>query len=122
MIKTALLLAGCALMGCAHSNSHTSNPVEVEAKAHGVRVILTFSKTFIADNNALVADKALAEVISEACYCRAVFIRNYSDSALIYQIKLPNDLSFSAFEKRVLEKGSPWQIESVERDVRMKHQ
>ena len=121
MIKTAILLAGCALMGCAHSThtthsiSHTSNLVEAQGKALPVRVILNF-KTLIADN------KALSDVISEACQCSVEFIRNYTDHALIYEIALPTDQPFAAFEKRLLEQGSSWQIESVERDARMKHQ
>lgn len=118
MIKTAILLAGCALMGCAHSTdsiNQTPNLVDAQGKAPPARVILTF-KTLVADN------KALTDVISEACHCSSVFIRTYTDNALIYEITLPKDQTFKVFEKRLLEKGSSWQIESVERDGRMKHQ
>ena len=121
MIKTAIFLAGYALMGCAHSThathsmSHTSNLVEADGKALPVRVILN-SKILMADS------KALLDVISEACHCSVEFIRNYTDHALIYEIALPTDQPFAAFEKRLLEQGSSWQIESVERDARMKHQ
>ena len=117
MIKAAILLAGCALMGCAHStHSINQTPNLADAgKASPVRVVITF-KTLVADN------KALSDVISEACHCSTVFIRTYTDNVLIYEITLPKDESFAAFEKRLLELGMSWQIESVERDRRMKHQ
>lgn len=117
MIKTAILLAGCALTGCAHStHSINQTPNLADAgKAPPVRVILTF-KALVADN------KALTDVISEACHCSAGFIRAYTDNALIYEITLPKDQTFKVFEKKLLEKASSWQIESVERDGRMKHQ
>ena len=81
-----------------------------------MRVIITFSKLPVADN------KQLTVVISEACHCAPVFVRQYTDSALIYEIGLVQPRSFVDFEKSLLLKGASLGIQVVELDALVRHQ
>lgn len=73
-----------------------------------VRVIISFQKP-TSDNPQLSA------AIAEACRCTPVFIRPYLDSALIYQVELPQGQLFSAFEHALMAKGTLG-VRSVEQD------
>ena len=105
------------MVGCAPSISH--EPIIVEGSAAAklpMRVIITFSKLPVADS------KQLTVVISEACHCAPVFVRQYTDSALIYEVGLVQTRSFAAFEKSLLLKGASLGIQVVELDALVRHQ
>lgn len=117
MNKLAFSLIGCLLIGCAHATKDAP-PSERRAVATQlpVRAIIHFAHSPAADS------EQLASVISEACRCHPVFIRQLSNNALIYEISLPENRSFTAFEKALREGGTSEGIQAVEQDKLMRHQ
>ena len=115
--KLALSLAGWMLVGCTHATRNES-PTErhVVSTQPPVRVIIYFSQSPAAD------DKQLATVISDACLCHPVFLRQYHSNALIYELNLPQNHTFASFEKALLAGGQQLGIQMVEQDALMQHQ
>ncbi len=113
----AAILLAVTLNGCAHAAKDASPAEERAATAQPpMRVIVYFSRTPAADS------KQLAAVISEACRCHPVFFRQYSDNALIYELGLPQNNTFAAFEKAMLSGGVSLGIRAVEQDLLMQPQ
>jgi hypothetical protein len=90
--------------------------VPVDIKQSPVRAIVYFSQLPTADNKQLVA------VISQACRCQPVFVRQFGGNALIYEIILSPKQNFALFEEELLASGMPLGVQSVEQDVLMQHQ
>jgi hypothetical protein len=115
----ALLLAGCALVGCALPASpepKVNPPSEVRsAMQPHVRAIILFERP-TSNNPQLIA------AIAESCQCQPVFIRPYSNEALIYEIALPQGQTFVSFDKTLMKKAPALGIKAVEQDVLMQHQ
>ena len=113
----ASILLAVTLNGCAHA-AKDAPPTKGRAAAvqPPMRVIIYFSRSHAADS------KQLAAVISEACRCRPVFFRQYGDNALIYELGLPQNNTFSSFEKALLVGGKSLGIQAVEQDALMQHQ
>ncbi len=117
MNKLAFSLIGCLLIGCAHA---TKDALPSEGHAGttqpSVRAIIHFSHSPAADSQQLLS------VISEACRCHPVFFRQFGNNALIYQISLPENHSFTSFEKALRANGTSLGIQAVEQDKLMRHQ
>jgi hypothetical protein len=115
----ALLLAGYALAGCALPASpepQVNPPSEGRsAMQPHVRVIILFERP-TANNPQLTA------AIAESCQCQPVFIRPYSNVALIYEIALPQGQTFVSFDKTLTKKASALGVKAVEQDFLMQHQ
>ena len=117
MVKYELFLAGCLLIGCAHSANHDPSIAEGAAeKQLPMRVIVSFSDLSLTDKEQVLA------TISETCHCSPIFIRAYADSALIYEIALSQSQSYASFEKALLMNGMLLGIQAVDRDVPMQYQ
>lgn len=80
-----------------------------------IRVIIYFAQ-------AATSSPALDAVIADACRCQPIFLRQYNDNALIYQVTLPPADTFASFEKALLTAGIPFGIQIVEQDRVMQHQ
>ncbi len=80
-----------------------------------VRIIISFQSPTV-DNVQLSA------AISGACQCQPVFFRSYLGNALIYEIALPQDHAFAAFEVELMRDAARLGIKSVEQDSIMQHQ
>ncbi len=113
----AAILFAVTLIGCAHA-AKDAPPTKGRAAAvqPPIRVIIYFSRSPAAGGKQLVA------VISEACRCHPVLFRQYGDNALIYELGLPQNNTFAAFEKALLSGGVSLGIRAVEQDVLMQHQ
>ncbi len=113
----AAILFAVTLNGCAHAAKDAPLTEGHAATAQSpMRVIVYFSRAPAADS------KQLAAVISEACQCHPVLFRQYGDSALIYELGLPQNNTFSSFEKALLVGGKSLGIQAVEQDALMQHQ
>lgn len=64
----------------------------------------------------------LSFAIAEACRCQPVFFRSYPDNALIYEISLPQGLTFAAFAEALMRDAARLGIKAVEQDRVMQHQ
>jgi hypothetical protein len=109
----SLLLISSA-PGCANS---VAQPVRQEpqrvSKASPVRVIVTFNHLPAAN------DQRLLPLLAEACNCTPVFFRQYLDNALIYEIVLPSDMTFSVFRNILLDRTAALGVRGVEQDILM---
>ena len=83
------------------------------AKQRPIRTIIYFQ-------GPAAENKQLTSAISEACNCQPVFFRRYLDDALIYEILLPQDETFTAFEKQLMLNVVPLGIKAVEQDTIMR--
>ncbi len=105
------LLLISSILGC---TSSVAQPPKQEsqrvAKASPIRVIVTFSRLPAAN------DQRLLPLIAESCNCTPVFFRQYLDTALIYEIVLPSDMTFNAFQRELLDKGVLLGVRGVELD------
>jgi hypothetical protein len=107
-------LASLVLLTLASCSSGTPvaqdvHPGDGNAAQRPVRVIISFQKP-TSDNPQLSA------AIAEACRCTPVFIRPYLNTALIYQVALPQGQPFSTFERALLAKGAALGVRGVEQD------
>lgn len=80
-----------------------------------IRVIIYFA-------NAATSNPALDEAVSDACRCRAVFLRQYSNNALIYEVALQQNQTVASFKQALLAAGDSLGIQTVEQDALMQHQ
>jgi hypothetical protein len=115
----ALLLAGFALVACALPASpepKVNPPSEVRSAMQlHARAIILFERP-TANNPQLMA------AIAESCQCQPVFMRPYSNDALIYEIALPQGQTFVSFDKTLMKKASALGVKAVEQDALMQHQ
>ena len=113
----ASILLAVTLSGCAHAAKDAPlTEGHADTAQPPMRVIVYFSHAPAANSTQLAA------VISQACRCHPVFFRLYGDSALIYELSLPQNYPFAAFEKAMLSGGVSLGIRAVEQDVLMQHQ
>ncbi len=115
----ALSLLVFSLLGCAHSSTLATNAIP-PSQGHGekqrpVRTIISFQSPTV-DNVQLSA------AISEACHCQPVFLRSYLGNALIYEIALPQDHAFAAFEVELTRHAARHGIKAIEQDSIMQNQ
>lgn len=117
MNKLALSLIGWMLAGCAHSAADEPPTQGLAVTAQlPIRVIIRIAQLPSLD------DKRLAAAISDACRCQAVFLRRYDGNAVIYEINLPQSLTFASFERALLASGKSLGIQTVEQDALMRPQ
>lgn len=117
----AILLAGCLLTGCVQAGKNSAATVKYSdngaaSMKTSIRAIISFSQYPPADNKQFVA------TLSQACQCEPVFVRQYGNNALIYEINLPQHINFNAFEKSLLAAGKSHGVQSIEQDALMQHQ
>lgn len=80
-----------------------------------IRVIICFQYP--------ISDSApLSNAISETCRCQLLFLRKYSDDALIYEITPTDASSFAAVAKMLMHHADRLGIKAVEQDRLMRHQ
>lgn len=106
-----------SVMGC---TSSVAQPPKQESqgatKASPIRVIVTFNRLPAAN------DQRLLPLLAEACNCTPVFFRQYLDNALIYEIALPQDMTFNGFQRAFLDRGAALGVRGVEQDILMQPQ
>ena len=84
-------------------------------KPSPIRVIIYFA-------NATTSNPALDRAVSDACRCQAVFLRQYRDNVLIYEVALQQDQTFASFKQTLLAKKDSLGIQAMEQDAMMRHQ
>jgi hypothetical protein len=108
------LLLGSLMLGCASS---AAQPPKTESsgvsRASPLRVIVTFNRLPAAN------DQRLLPLLAEACNCTPVFFRQYLDTALIYEIVLPSDMTFPVFQNILLGRTAALGVRGVEQDILM---
>ena len=112
------LLLVFSMPGCANSGAQ---PVRQESqgvsKASPIRVIITFDRRLPAVN-----DQRLLPLLAESCSCTPVFLRQYLENALIYEITLPQDMSYTGFQSVFLQRGAALGVLRIEQDIIMQPQ
>jgi hypothetical protein len=120
MNKLMLTLTGCLLAGCALATRDTPAPATGTLSAlpsqPAIHVIIIFA------HQAAEESKQLTAAIAYACRCNPVFFRKYSNNALIYEVNLPQNQAFPAFEKSLLASGASLGIKAVEQDILLQQQ
>jgi hypothetical protein len=100
-----------SILGC---TSSVAQPPKQESqgvsKASPIRVIVTFNRLPAAN------DQRLLPLLAESCNCTPVFFRQYLDNALIYEITLPQDMTYYHFQSILLERGAAQGVRGVEQD------
>ncbi len=110
-------LLAFAMPGCANSLAHT--PAHETGNVPGtppVRVIVTF------DHLPAANDQRPMQLIAEVCGCKPVFVRQFLEHAIIYEITLPSNMSYPGFESMLLTRGAAIGVRAVEQDQRMQIQ
>lgn len=70
-----------------------------------------------------ISDSAqLSNAIFETCRCQLLFLRKYSDDALIYEITPTEASTFAAVAKMLMNHADRLGIKTVEQDRIMRHQ
>lgn len=64
----------------------------------------------------------ISSAIAASCHCLPLFLRKDRADVLIYQVTLPQNLTFEDFEKSMRQQAVSLQIEFVEQDSIMQTQ
>ena len=119
--SVGILLAGCLVTGCVQAGKNSSATVKALEKGaasmkSSSRAIIYFSQLPSTEDYQFIA------TLSQACQCVPVFIRQYGNNAMIYELSLPQHISFNGFEKSLLEAGKSQGVQAVEQDALMQPQ
>jgi hypothetical protein len=105
------------ILGCANSNANPpKHDRHGDVRSLPIRIIVNF------DNLPAIGDQRPIQLISELCECLPVFIRQYLGNALIYEITLPQGLTYDKFEMVLLQRGGILGFNAIEQDTLMKNQ
>lgn len=100
-----------SILGCTSSVAQSpKQEFRGASKALPIRVIVTFNRLPAAN------DQRLLPLLAEACNCTPVFFRQYLDNALIYEITLPQDMTYSNFQNILLGRAAALGVRGVEQD------
>jgi hypothetical protein len=104
-----------SLVGCAAPVS--PQPKEPPPSSSARNVIHAQARAIITFQRPTVNSSQLSEAIAAACHCQPVFIRQYRENALMYGVVLPQDHSFSVFEKLLRLSAASLGIKAIEQDT-----
>ncbi len=102
--------------GCANSLAHTPYETGNVPRTPSIRIIVTF------DHLPAANDQRPMQLIAEVCACTPVFVRQFLGHAVIYEITLPSNMSYTGFESTLLTRGAAIGVRAVEQDQRMQIQ
>ena len=106
-----------SMPGCSSSVTPPPNQESQRiSRVSPIRVIVTF------DHVPEAYDKRFFPLLADVCACTPVFVRQYLTNAVIYEITLSPDTSFSGFRNWLLDKGGEFGVRAVEQDSLMQHQ
>jgi hypothetical protein len=113
-----MLLVLC-VAGCTNSVAPPPNQESLSiSRVSPIRVIITLEHL----PPPVAYDQQLFPLLADICACPPKFIDQYRTNAIIYEVTLPPDMSFTGFRNWLLDKGGKFGVRAVEQDNLMPHQ
>jgi hypothetical protein len=117
----AALLLVSVLAGCAQHPSQSAPMPKATTPNEGHSAMQQRARAIVYLQHSATDSDALSSAIAEACRCQPVLFRSYLEDALIYEIALPQELTFAVFAEALMRDAARLGIKAVEQDRVMQH-